>query len=63
MATHSNILAGESYGQRSLAGCGPCGHMHAGGPAGKTQCSHCLGSGSVSGQGTKIPQVLQCSRI
>ena len=27
MATHSNILAGESYGQRSLAGCSLCGHM------------------------------------
>ena len=25
MATHSNILAGESYGQRSLAGSGPWG--------------------------------------
>ena len=25
-ATHSSILAGESRGQRSLAGCGPWGH-------------------------------------
>ena len=26
MATHSSILAGESHGQRSLAGCSPWGH-------------------------------------
>ena len=26
MATHSSILAGESYGQRSLEGYGPWGH-------------------------------------
>ena len=26
MATHCSILAGESHGQRSLAGCGPQGH-------------------------------------
>ena len=38
-------------------------HVWLGGPAAKTQRSHCLGSGSVSGQGTKIPQVLQCSKI
>ena len=25
MATHSTILAGESHGQRSLAGYSPCG--------------------------------------
>ena len=25
-ATHFSILAGESRGQRSLAGCGPWGH-------------------------------------
>ena len=25
MATHSSILAGESHGQRSLAGCSPWG--------------------------------------
>ena len=26
MATYSTILAGESHGQRSLAGCSPWGH-------------------------------------
>ena len=26
MATHSSILAGESHGQRSLAGYSPWGH-------------------------------------
>ena len=26
MATHSSILAGESYGQRSLVGYSPWGH-------------------------------------
>ena len=26
MATHSSVLAGESLGQRSLAGCCPWGH-------------------------------------
>ena len=26
MATHSSIRAGESHGQRSLAGCRPWGH-------------------------------------
>ena len=25
-ATHSSILAGESHGQRNLAGCSPWGH-------------------------------------
>ena len=26
MATHTNILAGKSHGQRSLVGCSPRGH-------------------------------------
>ena len=26
MATHSSVVAGESHGQRSLAGCSPWGH-------------------------------------
>ena len=30
MATHSNILAGNSHGQRSLAGYSPWGHKESG---------------------------------
>ena len=33
-----------------------------GGPVVKNQCFHCRGTGSIPGQGTKVPQAVQCSQ-
>ena len=33
-----------------------------GGPVVRTPCFHCGGVGSIPGQGTKIPQAVQCGQ-
>ena len=37
-------------------------HACSGGPVDRNRCSHCLGLGSIPGQGTKVPQVTRCGQ-